>query len=343
MVCASVGVIGNVSTPLRLAKSRPSGGCSLAQRLRALESPSVTAPQTAICNTAAQKAPLFQAVLSLSVCFLDYNFTLCYTDTKESEVMVMKNLFPTMRDCPDGRQIAAGGLYWFVYQIALPFFIVLTVISLAFPDGTSIFAYVAYCVINLICVLLIFRTYLKESFWSVRLYTKRFLISTGLGVAVFSALELLMMLAGTIAGDSLLLTCVPVTEYFLGFGDPEWVMAMPIGLALLLFLIVPISHCCLYYAVGFALPCQKRPWLGYLIVAGLSVIPAVLMVTAVGCTPVDALVHFLSMLPFHMCACWVYQRSDTIWGPIAFYAGVNLLWSPVMKMLLPNVIIVYFG
>lgn len=82
-------------------------------------------------------------------------------------------------------------------------------------------------------------------------------------------------------------------------------------------------------AVGFAAPAQERPWMGYLVVALITAIPMVLVYTSGAGDLADAAVRYFAMLPLHMCACWVYQRSDTIWGPIIFQALANLVSLPI--------------
>lgn len=246
----------------------------------------------------------------------------------------MDKVFPRMTDRPEARQIVGGGVYWVFMLIGLPFLVVLMTAALGSTEGTAMGMYIAYCVVNLICTILIFRHYLEESFWNLRLDPKRFFVSVGLGLAVFGVLEVILIIAGMMAQDPLLFVCFPVAEPLMGVSSPYWVLSQPIVLGLAVMILAPITTCCLYYAVGFAVPAQDRPWLGYLIIVLMSVLPAVLLVTSGGREPATGVIYFVSMLPFHLCACWVYQRSDTIWAPIAFQTVINLLTIPVVVILL---------
>lgn len=60
-----------------------------------------------------------------------------------------------------------------------------------------------------------------------------------------------------------------------------------------------------------------------LLVYGLTQIPAVLRFMS-GIELAECIIQYLLYLPLHMCACWVYQRTNTIWAPIAFQGIVNL-------------------
>lgn len=250
------------------------------------------------------------------------------------EVDTMRNIFPQMHDRPETGRIVAGGAYWFVFKIILPFLAILGAAGVGGSGESAIGMYIFYSLVNLICTVLIFRPYLQESFWNARLDKELFVISVGLGLAVYAVLEIILVVVGILARDPMMFVCFPVGEPLLGISSTYWAMAHPVILGLVMVLLVPVTHCCLYYGVGFAAPCQERPWLGYLIVILISVVPALLLVTSGGRSVGEGLAYFVGMLPFHVCACWIYQNSDTIWGPIVFQAVVNLVTIPVSMILL---------
>ena len=246
----------------------------------------------------------------------------------------MSKLFPRMYDCPEGKQIAMGGMYWFVYMVFLPFLLLLACAGGTADNAAVYTCILAYFLINGIAVFLIFREYLIDSFWNVRLNIKRFFASVGLGYLVFFAVETIMTLCGLYDAELITLTPFPAADSLFAIGGVFLLFGRPILISLCLITIVPMTMCCLYYAVGFAAACQNRVWLGYLVVALISAIPAVLLMTSQGVEPIGALRYYVGMLPFHMCACWVYQRSDTIWGPILFHAITNLLSIPIAILLI---------
>lgn len=250
----------------------------------------------------------------------------------------MDKLFPKMRECPEGKHIALGGAYWIVYQIALPFILTMFCGGLGAENGLVIGCVVAHFVINLACTIVIFRSYLVESFWIVRMETKRVLVNVGLGLAALAVLEIPFVISSMFAEDPVLFFALPLADPVLGLFSTGWVMLNPFIFGPCMVFLAPVTMCCLYYAVGFAAPAQERPWLGYLIVALIAAVPAVLLYTSDGYELSKVVSYYFSVLPFHLCACWVYQRSDTIWGPIIFQAIANLVSIPVCIMTMLSLI-----
>lgn len=245
----------------------------------------------------------------------------------------MNKIFPKMYDCPEGRQIAGGGLYWVAYQLFFPFLVDMLCIGETQASPMAIGASVAYYLINFLVVGLIFRTYLVDSFWNARMDKKKLFSSVGLGLLVFFALEIPIFVISWITGEALLFIPFPIADSLGGIHSYYWLHTSPVIMFLCMTFVVPLAMCCLYYAVGFAMPAQERPWLGYLIVAFLAMIPAVFLVISEGYPVSLVVIKYLCTLPFHMCACWVYQRSDTIWGPILFHTTINLMCVPLWMLL----------
>jgi len=246
----------------------------------------------------------------------------------------MFRFFPKKLDCPEGRQITGGGLYWVVYIVFLPFFIELLCTGEESIATLAINACIAYHIINLIVIILVFRHYLEESFWVIRLDKKRFFTAIGIGLAVLTAISVPVVLITFITGNALLFLPYPFADALLGLHSFYWLLCSPVLMGVCMVFAVPFTISCLYYAVGFATPAQTRPWLGYIIVAGLAAIPAVLLYTSQGYLPTTAFLFYLFRLPVFMCACWVYQYSDSIWGPIVFHSIVNLFSVPIMFLLI---------
>lgn len=246
----------------------------------------------------------------------------------------MDKLFPKMRECPETKYIFGGAGYWIVYQLVLPFLVTLGAAGTEVTTSSMVGAHVAYLLLNLVGVGLIFWPYLKESFWMVRLEPNRCLKSAGLGLAVLVVLEAVMIVLGAACGDPTLFFGLPAVDRPMGI-PPVVLLFMEFDLMRLLFIFLsPVTMCCLYYAVGFAAPAQERPWLGYLTVALMAVIPAVLVYTSGFGELSYAASFYVSMLPVHMCSCWVYQRSDTIWAPVLFQVFANMAAIPVSFVLL---------
>lgn len=219
----------------------------------------------------------------------------------------MNKLFPKMRDCPEGKHIALGGGYWVVYQIVLPFLMVFLLAMFwgdsLMGDPPVVWGYAAFYLINLVFVALIFRSYLKDSFWTFRLYRKKVLVSVAMGMAVLAALEIPPILLDLILKKWLVFFSLPIADPVFYLSPSLWFRTQPLLSCVCLTILAPVAMCCLYYGVGFAAPAQERPWLGYLIVALLAAIPVTLMYTSGSYDLEDAVIHYFSILPFHLCAC----------------------------------------
>lgn len=246
----------------------------------------------------------------------------------------MDELFPRMYDCPEDKQIAQGGLYWFFYIIVLRFLFLLVVDGGEFYPELLIGSHALYFIINAIIVFLIFREYLIDAFLNVRLFPMRFFSSVGSSLLAFLVLEFIIVGLESIISGTVSLCSLPAVDSLVGGYGIALLWESPILMGVCLLTIVPLTMSCLYYAVGFASPCQNRVWLGYLIVALISAVPAVLLVTSTGFEVDQALWYFIELLPYHLCACWAYQRSDTIWGAIAFQSVANLLSIPFVLFML---------
>lgn len=249
-----------------------------------------------------------------------------------------------MYECPEGKHIALGGAYWVVYQIMLPFILQLLLGLLygdcMIGDPPVIVCYVAFYVVNLICVTVIFLSYLKDSFWTLRMDLRKVCVSIGMGLAVLAVLEIPLVLLDLIQKKWLVYFSLPIADPVFSLKAAFWFRVQPLVSGFCMTILAPVTMCCLYYGVGYAAPAQDRPWLGYLIVLLIAAVPVTLMYTSGGFELNDALVHYFSRLPFHLCACWVYQRSNTIWGPIIFQVLVNFLSAP-LAWILSNITYVY--
>ena len=86
----------------------------------------------------------------------------------------------------------------------------------------------------------------------------------------------------------------------------------------------PVAVSCLFYATAFAPVGCRRPWLAYPVVALLIAFPRIC--NGMTCwNPTEELVLYLAQLPMHLLACWSYQKTDTVWAPIAVHAAANLI------------------
>ena len=236
----------------------------------------------------------------------------------------MHRLFPDMTDRPAGRTVAGGAIFWPVYTIVLPFFIS---VLLTETEGEALWILMLYGS-SFLAVALIFRKYLIESFTQVRWYPGRFCAVVGVSACVTFAVELLLVWLCTRSWNMEVayasMNLLPVAELPLGVNVSIAMMEMPVWMTICSCVFVPGVMCCLYYGVGFAPAAVERPWLGYVIVLVLAAVPRLLGLGNMG-FPMYQLMVYLLQLPYHLLACWAYQKADTIWAPICMYALVNFL------------------
>ena len=98
-------------------------------------------------------------------------------------------------------------------------------------------------------------------------------------------------------------------------------------------LITPIAVVGLFYVVGFAPMCCRKPWLGYLAVTILLMLPAAFDILWRGGAALVIATYILN-LPMHLIACWSYQKADTVWAPLTVLSIFNLITSLVSMLLL---------
>lgn len=244
----------------------------------------------------------------------------------------MKKMFPMMIEKPDAHIAGSGVAYWFFAYFFWPSLISLSVVS---PVGLSHEAWVeiGYHLLNFLIVLFFFHTYLKEAFLTVQISTKQVLGTAAVCAAAIVVLKVAMWilfaagrneLFAQMALDSLL-----TTEADLLYFSTALIGDQPLWGTLCLVILTPVTISCLYYASVFAPICTKRPWLAYLLMAVLPVLPRLSLAFCLW--PIEQeMAIYLVQLPVHMIACWSYQKTDTVWTPILVHFMSNLVLAMLM-------------
>ena len=171
----------------------------------------------------------------------------------------------------------------------------------------------------------------------MRIDTKGFFKTVGTCVTLMITFAFFMFRLFLLQGDELMAMAafgiLPLAEVDL-FTLSSYVIIMnPIFGTVCMAVLVPFSISCLYYATSFAPVCCSRPWLAYIVVAVVIAFPRVCN----GLTywlPMEELILYLVQLPMHLLACWSYQKTDTVWAPIAVHALTNLVTSRLILLFL---------
>jgi hypothetical protein len=150
-------------------------------------------------------------------------------------------------------------------------------------------------------------------------------------VVLIAGTELVWLYTLTFFGLNTLdmLEHLPVVEMFVSHTPLFTVDLEPIFGTIALSVFAPINICTLFYCGVFAPVCYKKPWLAYLCIAVVTLIPPVINILWRG----DAafmLIGYLVQLPIHLLACWSYQKTDNVWTPLVSLVITNLLTSIVL-------------
>ena len=246
----------------------------------------------------------------------------------------MGKLFPSMCSKPEKIKIFALIPCWLWVFVLLPMY--LPFVGLGIWEQWEISAWldIAYHVLNGLTMLFLMRSYLKDE-WDmvttdVLYYLKYALLTVGLMVAVELALLGALHHCGFFIGY--MLNGLPVAEFFVSHTTLSLISFEPVFGTIALTVFAPISICALFYCLGFAPVCYRKPWLAYLCIVIITLIPPIINILWRG-QEMQTLSIYLVQLPIHLLACWSYQKTDNVWTPIASLAITNLLASIALNFL----------
>lgn len=248
----------------------------------------------------------------------------------------MNKLFPSMQSKPEKIQIFALIPCWIWVFILFPMFLPFVGLGIWEQHEISTWLEIVYHVANCLLLLTVISGYLKEDWFmvttDVRFYLKHIALTVGLIVGVEVVLLGVLSLCGVDVG--IMLEYLPVAEMSVSHTPLYLLDLQPVFGIIVLSLFTPVSACALFYCLGFAPVCYKKPWLAYLCVAILTLIPAVIDLLWRREAALEMNGYFVR-LPIHLLTCWVYQKTDNVWTPIVSLAVTNLLLSIVLPMPIP--------
>lgn len=246
----------------------------------------------------------------------------------------MNKIFPSMCSKPEKFKILALIPCWIWVFVLLPMYMPFLGLGLWEQWEISSWLEIGYHVANGIVALLLMSSYLKDEWFmvttDVRFYLKHIALTVGLMVGT----ELVLLGTLSLCGFNIdnMLEGLPVVEMFVSHTPLFLVTLEPIFGTIALSVFAPISICVLFYCFGFAPVCYKKPWLAYLCIALITLIPPVVNILWRGGADL-VLSAYLVHLPIHLLACWSYQKTDNVWTPMVSLASTNLLVSVVQIFL----------
>ena len=192
-----------------------------------------------------------------------------------------------------------------------------------------------YHISNGILVLFIIGGYLKEDWFmvttDVRHYLKHVVLTVGIILAVDFALLICIHNFGF--DTAYMLEFLPITELSLSQTSLLLVDTKPVFGTIALSFFSPITICGLFYCLGFAPICSKKPWLAYFCIAVITMIPTAIDILWRGNIEFT-LGGYIICLPIHLIACWSYQKTDNVWTPLISLGIINLLTSAAFLTML---------
>ena len=238
----------------------------------------------------------------------------------------MSKIFPEMYDRPSNGAVAAGGIYWVVCYFMIPF--VTQVLAWAFSTdltavgGVDIAAYI----INFLCMVALFRAYLGESFWNVQLNKAGFVKTVLFTTVLLLLVEVAIWSYGLFADHLFILSAFPISETSVIADTGFVVIGNPLLGTLCMAVMTPVTVSCMFYGTVFAPIACKRPWMAYVVLAASLLVPRLINIWWSDMGSFNWAIY-VAQLPIHLVACWSYQKTNTIWAPIASLGISNLLTS----------------
>lgn len=248
----------------------------------------------------------------------------------------MNKIFPSMCSKPEKIQTFAIIPCWIWVFVLLPMFMPFLGLDLWEQWEISVWLEIGYHVANGILMLVIICSYLKEEWFMVTTDVRYYLKHIALTVVLIAGTELVWLYTLTFFGLNTLdmLEHLPVVEMFVSHTPLFTVDLEPIFGTIAMSVFAPISICTLFYCLGFAPVCYKKPWLAYLCIAVVTLIPPVINILWRG-DAAFVLIGYLVQLPIHLLACWSYQKTDNVWTPLVSLVITNLLTSILLPIIWP--------
>lgn len=247
----------------------------------------------------------------------------------------MNKIFPPMYSKPEKIQLFALIPCWLWVFVLLPMYMPFVGLGIWEQVEISSWLEIGYHTANGILMLLLMSSYLKEEWFmvttDVRYYLKHVVLTVGLIVGIELVLLGVLYLCGF--DTAYMLQHLPAVEMSVSHTPLLLVSLEPIFGTIALSVFAPITICALFYCLGFAPVCYRKPWLAYLCIVVITLIPPVIDILWRG-EATSVLSSYLTRLPIHLLSCWSYQKTDNVWTPIVSLAITNLIASILLHILL---------
>ncbi len=213
----------------------------------------------------------------------------------------MNPIFPSMHSKPEKVRIFSLIVCYLWVFVLVPMFMPFLGAGLWEDPEVVAWLEIGYHVANGVILLFIIGSYLKDEWFMVTtdkgFYLKHMALTVGLTVGT------MLLWLGTLylCGLSLtyMLESLPITEMGISHTPGALLYYKPLFGAVVLSVFSPISICTLFYCFIFAPICYRRPWLAYVAIALVTLLPPVVDILWRG----DAVFN-LSTYLVRLSICW---------------------------------------
>ena len=248
----------------------------------------------------------------------------------------MSKLFPPMKIDRPASSIVGVVVCWIACFFVAPFILIPFASNGVWGSlkGTS-WVEIFFHILKTATVLMVFKQFIADAFFFLQTSVKACLGCAVAALMLMVATVLIQIVSMTMLGMPVadLMNAFPLVEMAVTFTPGYLAYINPVFGTICLTVVTPISTCVLLYVFGFAPACSKKTWLGYVSIAVVTLIPALISVMWIN-DFVLAMDMYLLQLPVHLIACWSYQKTDNILTPIFAVGMLNLLASLVNVFLI---------
>ncbi|MBO5657695.1 MAG: hypothetical protein J6R94_05880 [Agathobacter sp.] len=243
----------------------------------------------------------------------------------------MSKIFPSMCNKPEKSHVIILIPCWIWILILFPiYFLPLIGAGIWEQAVNGTWIEIGYHVANAVVLFLVLSRYLKEEWFMAKLDFGSTLKHVLLTIGLMAGTELILLGTLHLCGFNLadIMEFLPVVEMSISHTPLALLMYNPIFGTIVVSIFAPFSVVALFYCLGFAPICYRKPWLGYVCVAALVLLQAVVDILWRG-DGAFVMGGYIVNLPIHLLACWSYQKTDNVWTPIITLGLANLIISIV--------------
>ena len=225
---------------------------------------------------------------------------------------------------PNKTELFCGLGCWAVYLVGMGllarWLLPLLGVDLHSEKGWSL-AQVIILTADFVVVAAVFCRFLWRSFAPLKGNVKRLLLTVLYGFAAYWVL--MCLVSAIVTSVSLGMDVTPDSSNNAAIRTALTNYRVPMAICTVL--LAPVTEECLVRGALFAPLCRRKPWLAYVVTSVLFSLLHIVQHYEAGQALLPYFLTFLEYLPAGLVLGWAYQRTRSVWGPIALHCVINLL------------------